>query len=240
MNQYTPPANRLVIFVLDGLRAESFFKDECDDIPNIRKLIVQGKGLLGVSHTRVPTESRPGHIALMAGLYEDPSSVTRGWKENPVEFDTIFKHSTKTYAWGAHDVLHIFNKWSQADDENRLFFDAYNHDLDFSNTANTIELDEWVFERVEKVLRRKRDELNKYNRTYFFLHLLGMDSAGHIHKPDSDLFLKNLHFTDKGIYRMYELFESIFPDNMTTYVLTSDHGMTNSGETFHYHLKALM
>lgn len=230
VNPFPPPAKRLVIFVTDGLRAESFFRNHCADIMHLRNLILEEKGLLGVSHTRVPTESRPGHIALMAGLYEDPSSVTRGWKENPFEFDTIFKHSRKTYAWGAHDVLHIFSKWWQEDDEDRLFFDAYDHELDFSSTSDTIELDEWVFDRVEKMLRRKGEEMSAFNQTYFFLHLLGLDSAGHIYKPGSEFFLKNLHYTDEGIYRTYQLFESTFKDRLTTYVLTSDHGMTNSGK----------
>ena len=82
---FAPPARRLVLFIADGLRASSFYRPAA--APVLHR--VGASAVMGVSHTRVPTESRPGHVAVLAGLYEDPSAITRGWRENPVEFDTV-------------------------------------------------------------------------------------------------------------------------------------------------------
>lgn len=76
----------------DGLRAESFYRDDLKRTPFLRDTILRD-GMHGISRTRVPTESRPGHVALIAGFYEDPSAVLKGWQHNPIDFDSLFNRS---------------------------------------------------------------------------------------------------------------------------------------------------
>ena len=65
------PSKRVVFIVADGLRADTFFLSHA---PFLLEDAAMKRGSWGVSHTRVPTESRPGHVAMLAGFYEDVSA----------------------------------------------------------------------------------------------------------------------------------------------------------------------
>jgi GPI ethanolamine phosphate transferase 1 len=218
----------MVLVVADGLRAESFFDQDCGRTKFLKETLLT-KGMIGISHTRVPTESRPGHVALIAGVYEDPSSIFKGWKENAVEFDSVFNRSYKTFAWGSPDIVPMFSKGASP---GRVIIDTYNSDKEvFSVSAHTYLLDKWVFDKFKVFLSNSEtvQKLKEESRVIFFLHLLGLDTSGHIHKPHSQRFSDNLKYVDRGISQIVKLFEDAFDDDETAFIFTSDHGMTNRG-----------
>ncbi|XP_043732747.1 uncharacterized protein LOC122677062 isoform X1 [Cervus elaphus] len=62
------------------------------------------EGSWGISHTRVPTKSRPGHVAIIAGFYEDVSTVAKGDLGNHI-FAHTYDASSEDF--GAHDVTQL-------------------------------------------------------------------------------------------------------------------------------------
>uniref|UniRef100_A0A6B2KXJ3 GPI ethanolamine phosphate transferase 1 n=1 Tax=Arcella intermedia TaxID=1963864 RepID=A0A6B2KXJ3_9EUKA len=222
-----PPAKRLVLFVADGLRADKLL-EEYGETPFLRSVIHE-KGAWGLSHTHVPTESRPGHVALISGFYEDVSSVTTGWKSNPVTFDSVFNASRFCWAWGSPDILPMFAK----NHEDHVFIDTYDaEDEDFGSDATA--LDTWVFDHVTEFFKKAEKDLSlkkklSQDKLVFFLHLLGIDTTGHSKRPYSEAYRNNILLVDKGVEQMYALFESYFNDSGTAYIFTSDHGMSDKG-----------
>ncbi|XP_052863385.1 GPI ethanolamine phosphate transferase 1-like [Anopheles cruzii] len=163
-------------------------------------------------------------------VHEDPSAVFKGWKENPVEFDSVLNRSRVSYCWGSPDIIDMFSRGAVP---GRVHTDAYaSGDEIFAQSANTSLLDVWVFDRVRQFLAAESTKRNVLSSTklILFLHLLGLDTAGHVHKPYSELFTENLLTVDQGIASIVELMEqSTGYDGRTAYVFTSDHGMTDKG-----------
>ncbi|KAM7506653.1 hypothetical protein LguiA_017106 [Lonicera macranthoides] len=228
--RFNAPAKRLVLLVADGLRADKFFEPDSEGnyrAPFLRS-VIKGQGRWGVSHARPPTESRPGHVALIAGFYEDPSAVTKGWKANPVEFDSVFNRSHHTISYGSPDIVPIFCKALP-----HSTWNTYPHEFeDFATDASF--LDEWSLDQFKSILNRSNDEPNLkqmllQDKIVIFLHLLGCDSNGHAHRPFSSIYLNNVKVVDGIAKSVYDLLENYFKDNRTAYIFTADHGMSDKG-----------
>ncbi|XP_049912199.1 GPI ethanolamine phosphate transferase 1 isoform X1 [Epinephelus moara] len=229
-----PPASRLVLVVADGLRADSLFTllpNGSSRAPYLRR-VMEESGTWGVSHTRVPTESRPGHVALIAGFYEDVSAVAKGWKENPVEFDSVFNETRHTWCWGSPDILPMFAKGASGDHVYTHTYPA--QEEDFAST-DASRLDSWVFTQVKSFFQSAKSNSSLRaslleDKNVLFLHLLGIDTNGHAHRPMSKEYLDNIGLVDTGVAELVSMVEDFFGhDGRTAYVFTSDHGMTNWG-----------
>ncbi|XP_032458750.1 GPI ethanolamine phosphate transferase 1 isoform X5 [Phocoena sinus] len=229
-----PPAKRLVLFVADGLRADKLYElDENGNprAPFIRNIIMH-EGSWGISHTRVPTESRPGHVALIAGFYEDVSAVARGWKENPVEFDSLINETRHTWCWGSPDILAMFTKGASGNHVFAHNYDAYSEDF---GAQDVTKLDTWVFDNVKEFFHAARNNQSLFSKLnedkiVFFLHLLGIDTNGHAHRPSSRDYLNNIKIVDEGVKEIVSTLKDFYGnDGKTAFIFTADHGMTDWG-----------
>ncbi|KAI8339508.1 Phosphatidylinositolglycan class N-domain-containing protein [Chlamydoabsidia padenii] len=230
----TPPAERVVLIVGDGLRADKLFELDINGTsraPYLRNIIKE-QGAWGISHTRVPTESRPGHVAIIAGFYEDVSAVTTGWSMNPVKFDSVFNQSRHTWSFGSPDILPMFQHG--ASDSKRVDAFMYPHEFEeFAGDAS--HLDTWVFDHVKTLFNNasrdsQLDHQLRQDKNVFFLHLLGLDTNGHAHRPYSKEYYDNIGLVDRGVEEMVNVIESFYGfDGKTSYIFTADHGMNNRG-----------
>ncbi|KAJ3219581.1 Glycosyl phosphatidyl inositol anchor synthesis [Clydaea vesicula] len=200
------PADRLVLFVADGLRADKIFENKMKRAPFLKEKAIQ-EGVWGVSHTRVPTESRPGHVAIIAGFYEDVSAVTK-------------------------DILPMFSHGTSKEGKMEMFM--YASDAEDFTTDGSV-LDTWVFEKFDEFLDNASKNITLFDqlsqkKICIFFHLLGLDTNGHAHRPFSETYLNNINSVDEGISNVVKKLEKFFNnDRKTSYIFTADHGMSDRG-----------
>ena len=218
--------------------------------PFLRNLVQSGNAKYGVSHAGVPTESRPGHVArqysssrrvlmvwrdgilislpfvVIAGMGEDLSAVTTGWKSNPVTVDSVINQSTQAFSFGSPDIVDLFpgphvDRWS------------YSHEMeDFSTDATHLDL--YVLERLEELFKNASTSPSlrttlAQDGNVFFLHLLSLDSTGHSYRPHGMEYHRAIRVADYVVEKSVQSIEKYFGDEGTAFVFTADHGMSSIG-----------
>ncbi|XP_030568156.1 GPI ethanolamine phosphate transferase 1 [Drosophila novamexicana] len=218
-----PPADRLVVFLVDGLRAESLFRNNLSAVPQLKNMFLE-RGLMGISRGSAPTETRPGHIAIFGGFDEDAASAMTNFKSNPTVFDTVLNRTAgATWAWGAKSVLQFFKLLP--DGGVPINLDMHTP-LDFTESYQR---HQWIYDKVRKLLDNLDSEAagNKLPAV-FLVDFENVHSVGNESKINSKEFLKAIDNAET-VAKLYDLFEHIFEDSRTVYLLTSDHGMTDKG-----------
>lgn len=96
-------------------------------------------------------------------------------------------------------------------------------------------LDQWVFDQVNELFESAKsdpalDAALRENQVVFFLHLLGLDTHGHSHRPHSSEYLGNIASVDSGIQQIVAMMNEFYHhDEKTAFVFTADHGMNDRG-----------
>ncbi|XP_022214689.2 GPI ethanolamine phosphate transferase 1 [Drosophila obscura] len=213
-----PPADRLVVFIAHGLRAESFFSGNCSGVPHIQQLF-EKQGIVGISSGLAPTMTRPGLIAMFAGFTEDPQTAITNFMWNPTPFDSVFNRSRIAIGWVPKTVADYFT---------RSRGEPPRFETDFAGGFKT---DAWVYEKARNFLTSDENirQLHNATQAVFLVYLSELDKVGHGFTPLRPEFRETLHATQQKIRKAYELFESAFNDSRTAYLMTSDHGMADMG-----------
>ncbi|BFF89052.1 GPI ethanolamine phosphate transferase 1 [Drosophila madeirensis] len=204
------PADRLVVFVKDGLRAKTFLEDYCNNLPLLRQVFLR-QGLVGICHPAPSTDSQfSSYVALFSGFYEDAAAVFHNWLLSPAPIDSIFNRSSYSYAWTTARMA-------------RRFPDIHMATVLSPEVSPGIDMDESVFRAVDTFLLTESQELQERTGLLFFVHLMsGEDASG------APVTCGNLKFTDINVWKMYKRFEDSFPNQRTAYLLTSDFGFPHS------------
>ena len=217
------PSNRIVIIALDGTRSDIFFETIAQGKSPFLKEIVENRGVYGISHTKVPTETKPDFIAMFSGHFSDASLALKDLYSKKVLSDSIFNESN--HAWGIGLDACLFAKVAK----NMECINLGEQDFgdDSAEKKNYKALDTMI-----DILNKTKNDTNgaQYkslikSKISFLYHLIETDTIGHKDGPKSERLVKHLSKLDSYYQKLEKAFNDFYEDNKTTFIVTSDHGM---------------
>ncbi|XP_045468680.1 GPI ethanolamine phosphate transferase 1-like [Harmonia axyridis] len=215
-----PAAKRVVLIVVDGLRARSVYKNNGSLTPFLTSIRMK-LGSWGVSRGAPPTESRNGHTAIVAGLREDPKAIFNSWYYFPVRYDSVFERSRRSWVIAASTTLgKVFGRYATENVDIFVPPGPY--------FTGKMGMDQWSVEKLKSTLNISSEDQNG-PRSIFAVLLPDMDAIGHFHPGNYSAGVRSV---DGRVREIVRVVEQTFPDNLTAFLFTSDHGMFRSAHCF--------
>lgn len=223
-----PKAKRIMILVVDGGRADYFYTQIGNGKAKFLRKVATEIGVWGISHTRVPTETRPCFVSLTSGFYEDPSNVFSGLSYNAVPFDTVFNHSNKAFGLGGGAAKMFLERAPQMD----YYENKKKEEVDFSSDDSryldqrTLEVFNDLAEKSKKGDIKLEKEL-KTNKTSMIYHMLTLEGYGHGRKVNE--YLNHVVVLSELLEKFTNDVNNFYGDNNTAFIFTADHGVNDRG-----------
>ncbi|KAI6699504.1 hypothetical protein NL676_013828 [Syzygium grande] len=225
LSEISPPFDRLILMVIDGLPAEFVLGRDgkpprdafVEAMPYTRSLLANGFAVGYHAKAAPPTVTMPRLKAMVSGAIGGFLDVAFNFNTQALQDDNIIGQFFRT---GRRMVMHGDDTWL------KLFPGSFiRHDgVGSFFVKDTVQVDQNVSRHLDEELRRDDWDL-------LILHYLGLDHVGHLGGRNSFLMGPKLKEMDEVIEMVHRssLWDKKNHQTGTLLVIVSDHGMTESG-----------
>ncbi len=223
----TPLANRTVVFVLDGVRADTFYRtskpeiETYDDWANFTA--VQCSTLLSVSKT--------GYCVISSGVNSSESEVISNEYKGVFLADSIWNttvtNSGTTAMIGSDSWYGLFGPWLTYS----LAFTSQvpNEEAVLINATSGVPVTEATLPdyRDSLVSDYARLVLERHSPTFMLVHFGETDEAGHQNGTASESYVTALKNEDTYIGEVLDAYDAMGLLNTTLVIVVADHGQVD-------------
>jgi predicted AlkP superfamily pyrophosphatase or phosphodiesterase len=243
LDEYAPAPKRVVLVVVDGLRADAIAALGQAQAPNFTYLINTGASTMNARTEFRSTETLPNIVSMLTGRPAVDSPVAHKNVINAYTGRSIHDYIDK-YIDSVFDVVHQAGRRSSffaAKDKLGIFIKSYNNSRYVGEKEKSgkdpARIQSYVITHFDdkKTLLSFLEELVYQKSSFMFLHLAGPDRVGHRDgwnvNPDS-LYMKEVKLMDGYLGQIIKTIKKYRRLRTKTYlIVTTDHGGTGPGHS---------
>jgi len=233
--------DRVVLFIIDGMGLEAGLtrslnaKGQDDGGNFFRRSVLEGTARLGVAKVRLPTESRPGHAAVLGGVYEDPAIFGArcfGMLAEPhlggphsTRYETLFDTAPRSWSFWPENEEVYKDGAGLADPAKHTASVDREHGLDLPNTwTNYRDFDRNGFDMVQRALSDPTWVQELGSRTGSLVHIEFVSPD--IEDGGEEAVAEDVIDASRLVEKLAKGFQERLGDT-STFLVTADHGTVN-------------